>query len=650
MHTMSSMAVEIEYGGPAVDNIVEIGSEDEGISLTWEDLWVIASNGNSGSQVILSGLAGYAQPGEVLAVMGPSGCGKSTLLDTLAGRLGSNMNQSGNILINGRRQPLAFGTSAYVAQDDILMTTLTIGEALHYSAQLQLPNSMTKSEKLGRAEMVMREMGLEDAKDTRIGGRASKGISGGQKRRLSICLEILSHPKLLFLDEPTSGLDSAASFHVMNRIVKLARQDGLTIIASIHQPASEVFELFDNLCLLASGKVVYFGSVSMASEFFALNGFPCPSFRNPSDHYLRTINKDFDKEIDGSSSSNQVSITEAIDTLAESYMASDMRQAVSRRVLEIREKNGSLVRKRSQASFATQCFVLTKRSFVNMYRDPGYYWLRLAIYVLLCLSIGTVFYNVGQSFDSIRARSSAIVFVTGYLTFMTIGGFPSFVEDIKVFHRERLSGHYGATAFMISQAFSSAPYLALISIIPAVIAYYLVGFDGGFDHFLFFVLVVYMCMLLIEGLMMVVACLVPDYLMGIITGAGIQGLMLLDGGFFRLPHDLPKPVWRIPVYYIGFHKYANQGLYKNEFIGKTFPNNLGGNITGDEIVKVYWQMDGYSKWLDLAVLFGMVVVYRLLFLACIKVTEKVKPLVGKVKALSMNKSIQSLNSPLNFRN
>ncbi|XP_072985793.1 ABC transporter G family member 1-like isoform X2 [Typha latifolia] len=637
---MSSMAVEIGYGGPAVDNIVTIGSEDEGISLTWEDLWVIASNGNSGSQVILSGLAGYAQPGEVLAVMGPSGCG----------RLGSNMNQSGNILINGRRQPLAFGTSAYVAQDDILMTTLTIREALHYSAQLQLPNCMTKSEKLGRAEMVMREMGLEDAKDTRIGGRVSKGTSGGQKRRLSICLEILSHPKLLFLDEPTSGLDSAASFHVMNRIVKLARQDGLTIIASIHQPASEVFELFDSLCLLASGKVVYFGSVSMASEFFALNGFPCPSFRNPSDHYLRTINKDFDKEVDGSSSSNQVSITEATAILTESYMASDMRQAVTRRVLEIREKNGSLVRKRSQASFATQCFVLTKRSFVNMYRDPGYYWLRLAIYTLLCLSIGTVFYNVGQSFDSIRARSSAIVFVTGYLTFMTIGGFPSFVEDIKVFHRERLSGHYGATAFMISQAFSSAPYLALISIIPAVIAYYLVGFDGGFDHFLFFVLVVYMCMLLIEGLMMVVACLVPDYLMGIITGAGIQGLLLLDGGFFQLPHDLPEPVWRFPVHYIGFHKYANQALYKNEFIGKSFPNNLGGNTTGGEIVKDYWQMDGYSKWLDLAVLFGMVVVYRLLFLVCIKVTEKVKPLVGKVKALSMNKSIQILNSPLNFRN
>ena len=109
-------------------------------------------------------------------------------------------------------------------------------------------------------------MGLQDSMDTRIGGWSIKGLSGGQKRRVSICIEILTRPKLLFLDEPTSGLDSAASFHVMSRIVKLARQDGRTVIASIHQPSSEVFELFSNLCLLSTGMTVYFGPVSKAEE------------------------------------------------------------------------------------------------------------------------------------------------------------------------------------------------------------------------------------------------------------------------------------------------------------------------------------------------------------------------------------------------
>lgn len=146
------------------------------------------------------------------------------------------------------------------------MTTLTVRETVYYSALLQLPDSMSRSEKKERAETTIREMGLQSSMDTRIGGWSVKGLSGGQKRRVSICIEILTRPKLLFLDEPTSGLDSAASYHVMSRIVKLARRDGRTIIASIHQPSSEVFELFHNLCLLSSGRTVYFGPVSMAEQ------------------------------------------------------------------------------------------------------------------------------------------------------------------------------------------------------------------------------------------------------------------------------------------------------------------------------------------------------------------------------------------------
>jgi ABC-type multidrug transport system ATPase subunit len=153
-----------------------------------------------------------------------------------------------------------------VTQDDTLMTTLTVREAVYYSAQLQLPDSMSRSEKKERAETTIRDMGLQDSMDTRIGSCNVKGLSGGQKRRVSLCIEILTRPKLLFLDEPTSGLDSAASFHVMSRITKLARQDGRTVIASIHQPSSEVFELFSNLCLLSNGMTVYFGPVSMAEE------------------------------------------------------------------------------------------------------------------------------------------------------------------------------------------------------------------------------------------------------------------------------------------------------------------------------------------------------------------------------------------------
>ncbi|KAA8536435.1 hypothetical protein F0562_028913 [Nyssa sinensis] len=522
--------------------------------------------------------------------------------DGYSGRLGSNTRQTGEVLINGRKQQLAYGTSAYVTQEDILTWTLTVREAVFYSAQLQLPNSMSRDEKKERAERTIREMGLQDSMNTRIGGWGSKGLSGGQKRRVSICIEILTRPKLLFLDEPTSGLDSAASYYVMSRIIKLSQQYGMTVIASIHQPSSEVFGLFHNLCLLSLGRTIYFGPSFATNQFFALSGFPCPTLQNPADHYLRTINTDFDEDIE-QGVGGKTNTEEVINVLVKCYKSSDTCKKIQRQVAEIRQQDrGAMEKKGSQASFFTQCLLLTERSF---------------------------------------ARGSLLMFVASFLTIMAIGGFPSFVEDMKVFGRERLNGHYGAAAFVIGNTLSSMPYLFIISLIPGAITYYLVGLQKGNEKFMYFTLILFACMLLVESLMMIVASMVPNFLMGLITGAGIQGLMMLSGGFFRLPNDLPELFWRYPLYYIAFHKYAYQGLYKNEFEGLTFPTNqLEGSptIDGDQILRDTWQVEmGYSKWIDLAILFGMVVLYRLFFFSIIKIIEKVKPRIKDLMFVSLRK-------------
>ncbi|KAG5226652.1 ABC transporter family member [Salix suchowensis] len=599
------------------------------------DLGVAVSNRKHGFRSILQGLTGYAQPGEVLAVMGPSGCGKTTLLDALAGRLDSSTKHTGEVLINGRKQPLAYGTSAYVTQDDVITWTLTVREAVFYSAQLQLPSSMSKKE---RAETTIKEMGLQDAMDTRIGGWGNKGLSGGQKRRVSICMEILTRPKLLFLDEPTSGLDSAASYYVMKRMIDLARQDRMTIIASIHQPSSQVFQLFHNLCLLSSGRTVYFGRSDRAYKFFESNGFPCPSHQNPSDHYLHTINTDFDEDMDRVFHANKTT-EEAISFLVRSYKSSHTCQQIQRHL-----------KKGSQANFISQCLILTRRSFVNMYRDLGYYWLRLAIYIALCSGLGSVFYDIGSGYSSIQARiiGSLLMFTASFLTIMAIGGFPSFVEDMKVFQRERLNGHYRPAAFVVSNTISSAPFLLAISLIPGAITYSLVGLQQGCAHFIFFATTLLACMMLVETLMLIVASIMPNFLMGLITGAGIQGLMILSGGFFRLPHDLPLVFWRYPLYYIAFHRYAYQGLFKNEFEGLTFPaaqvlqgGGGGGGasyIKGEEILRNIWQVEmGYSKWMDLAMLFAMVAFYRLMLLIVLGTVEKFKPVIREINFFFLGK-------------
>ncbi|KAJ0077797.1 hypothetical protein Patl1_37039 [Pistacia atlantica] len=176
-----------------------------------------------------------------------------------------------------------------------------------------------------------------------------------------------------------------------------------------------------------------------------------------------------------------------------------------------------------------------------MCRDLGYYWLCLVVYVTLAIGLANVFKNLGTSDSSTQARGSLLMFVASFLTFMTIGGFPSFVEEMKVFERERLNGHNSVTAFVVGNTFSALPYLVLISMIPGAIVYYLPRLHKGYQNYLYFISLLFACMMLVESRMMTVASLVPNFLMGIITRAGIQALMILGGGFFRLPNDLPKP-------------------------------------------------------------------------------------------------------------
>ncbi|KAK2421429.1 ABC transporter G family member [Trifolium repens] len=615
---------------------------DVSARLTWKDLTVMVTLNNGETQNVLENLTGYAEPGYFTALMGPSGSGKSTLLDALSSRLASNCFQSGTVLLNGRKEKLSFGTAAYVTQDDNLIGTLTVRETIWYSARLRLPDKMSRSDKRALVESTIVAMGLQDCADTVIGNWHLRGISGGEKRRVSIALEILTRPRLLFLDEPTSGLDSASAFFVTQTLRALAR-DGRTVIASIHQPSSEVFELFDQLYLLSGGKTVYFGQASEAYEFFAQAGFPCPALRNPSDHFLRCINSDFDKvkatlkgsmklRFEGSDDPlDKITTSEAIRTLIDFYRTSQHSYAARQKVDDISKVRGTVLEAGgSEASFLLQCYILTKRSFINMSRDFGYYWLRLVIYIVVTICIGTIYLNVGTSYNAILARGSCASFVFGFVTFMSIGGFPSFVEDMKVFQRERLNGHYGVTAFVISNTLSATPFLILITFLSGTICYFMVQLHPGFSHYVFFVLCLYASVTVVESLMMAIASIVPNFLMGIIIGAGIQGIFMLVSGYFRLPHDIPKPVWRYPMSYISFHFWALQGQYQNDLRGLIFDNQTPDlpKIPGEYILEYVFQITvTRSKWIDLSVILSMIVIYRIIFFIMIKINEDVTPWV-----------------------
>lgn len=202
-----------------------------------------------------------------------------------------------------------------------------------------------------------------------------------------------------------------------------------------------------------------------------------------------------------------------------------------------------------------------------------------------------------------------------------------------MFERERMNGHYGVTAFLIGNILSAVPYLLMISLIPGGIIYYLCGMHKGLEHFLYFASLLFAIVMWVESLMMVVGSVSPNYVIGMLITAGIEGLMILTGGFHRLPNDLPKPLWKYPLYQISFLKYAFQGSFKNEFEGLTFSTDTKSKtiISGREVLAETWHVEmGHSKWVDLAIMFGMIVLYRVLFLAITKTKEKLKPFVAAI--------------------
>ncbi|KAL3653351.1 ABC transporter G member 15 [Castilleja foliolosa] len=627
-------------GGSGCD--VETGSPQHGgeAYLVWEDLMVMLPNfGQGPTKKLLHGLHGYAEPGRIMAIMGPSGSGKSTLLDALAGRLSRNIVMTGNILLNGQKRRLDYGVIAYVTQEDVLLGTLTVRETLSFSAHLRLPSSMTREEVKCIVEGTIMEMGLQDCADRQIGNWQLRGISGGEKKRLSIALEILIRPRVLFLDEPTSGLDSAAAFFVIQAIKNLAR-DGRTVISSVHKPSSEVFALFDDLYLLSGGETVYFGQAKMATKEA---GFRCPSRRNPSDHFLRCINSDFDivtATLKGSLRLRETEVTsdplmnlataDIRSILVEKYKHSEYARNSRLRSREISVIQGLEIEsiKGSQARWWKQLSTLTHRSFLNMSRDVGYYWSRIVIYTLVALSVGSLFYDVGTSYTAILARGACGGFVTGFMTFMSIGGFPSFVEEMKVFYRERLSGYYGVAVFILSNFLSSFPFLVTVAVVTGTITFYMVKFRSGFSHYAFFCLNIFGSIAMVESVMMIVASLVPNFMMGIIAGAGVLGIMMMTAGFFRLLPDLPKPVWRYPISYIGYGAWSLQGAYKNDMIGMVFDPLVPGDpkIKGEDVIQNMFRISlDHSKWWDLFALFALIVCYRVTFFIILKLKERLAP-------------------------
>ena len=228
-----------------------------------------------------------------MAIMGASGAGKTTLLNVANFRNRGNLKISGRVKINGCDVNSAAELSevaGYIQQEDMFVGFLKVKEQLTFQSHLKMNRNNRTEERKARVEQVMEELNLKKCENTLIGVPIQdiKGISGGERRRLAFACELLTDPNLLFCDEPTSGLDSYMAMSIVDCMRKLA-DAGKTIICTIHQPSSEIFQKFDRLCLLAEGNLAYIGDSKDACKFFDSQGFPVPGQYNPSDHFINTL-------------------------------------------------------------------------------------------------------------------------------------------------------------------------------------------------------------------------------------------------------------------------------------------------------------------------------------------------------------------------
>jgi ABC-type multidrug transport system ATPase subunit len=267
----------------------------ESVDLAFDGIEMTLEGKKGQKRKLLDGsIRGRARPGRMLAIMGPSGAGKSTLLHALAGRIRDQKKLSlqGRRFLNG--EPIS-GDSvlpiAFVEQEVTFFPHMTVRETLQFRVELKLGNKL-KSQRArdARVEELLDLVGLQKAADTIVGNAKVRGISGGERKRLSIAVEMITSPSCIFLDEPTSGLDSTAATSLVRLLRKLADQ-GKTVVAVIHQPSQHVFNQFDDLLLVSEGRQLYFGEVSNVRSYMEAHGCHAPREMGTSEHVLDCITK-----------------------------------------------------------------------------------------------------------------------------------------------------------------------------------------------------------------------------------------------------------------------------------------------------------------------------------------------------------------------
>uniref|UniRef100_A0AAQ5YYI5 ABC transporter domain-containing protein n=1 Tax=Amphiprion ocellaris TaxID=80972 RepID=A0AAQ5YYI5_AMPOC len=541
--------------------------------------------------------SGIMKPG-LNAIMGATGSGKSSFLDVLAARK-DPAGLSGEVLIDGAPQPPNFKClSGYVVQDDVVMGTLTVRENFTFSAALRLPSSISQEEKKQKVDRLIQELGLGRVANSRVGTQLIRGISGGERKRTNIGMELIIDPPVLFLDEPTTGLDASTANSVLLLLKRMANH-GRTIILSIHQPRYSIYRLFDSLTLLVSGKQVYHGPAQRALEYFSDIGYTCEPHNNPADFFLDVINGDStavalsntDKDGDSCSSCVHRKVVTLQVTQQNSWHFRQIVQistfatfCVSERIIE--GKPTTTVRSRTityNTSFLTQFRWVLKRTFRNLMLNPQTSVAQLAVTLFLALVIGAIFFNVQENESGIQNRFGALFFVTVNQCFSSLSSAELFITERKLFTHEYISGYYRVSIYFLSKILSDIITLRTIpAIVFSCVAYFMIGFKATAEAFFLFMFSVALVSYTATSMALAISAdQTVVAIANIFMTIACVFMMIFAGLLVNLPSIVSWLAW---LKYLSIPRYGYTALQINEFTGLNFCEELNIKVASSDLV------------------------------------------------------------------
>lgn len=622
---------------------------------------------------ILYNINGSVSPGETLALMGPSGSGKTTLLSILGGRSPKTAVQEGSVLFNDSKLTKRIKRQiGYVLQDDLLYEALTVYETLHFAATLRLPPHMTRGERADRVENVIAALGLGQCRDTIIGGFLRRGISGGERKRVSVGENLLTEPSLLLLDEPTSGLDSTTARKLIGLLKELA-SGGRAIVTTIHQPSSSLYRQLSTVLLLSQGHIMYYGQGSAAGPWFTALGHPVPYGVNVADFMLDISSGEalpileMKKSKDGSTQAEYTGeasrvrcieiseryleenpdgyVLDGVPSLESSIndeshgiladgLASSHKDVVRRLDSGRRSKEGSMKRLRSVtsiaasrpgasrwgASFTTQVSTLFIRA-IKVRRFETLTIQDTLLFIIVGGISGLIWWQVGQSDTLVNAQQTLglLFFESLFLAFRTMfNALFTFPSEHKMMLKERASGMYRLSAFYVARSAADLPMDCSIPSILVVLIYLMGGLRSG-GYFFANWGTVMLNLLVAQAFGLLIGATVMQPKSAQTIAAVIMLTFMLVGGFYV--QNIPS--WISWIKWLGFMTYAYNLLAKIEFGGRTLydcggvdvsdptTNSTCVPVTDKEAALGLFTNPDSPPW-EVAVMFGYLIVLRIM--------------------------------------